>query len=104
ASDVGFGMPLTEETRNYLYIWIKRFTCWGVFGFAFAEGAWWLCLPGGIYALTLKAVALVLAILAIVFVLQNRGPGGEWIAGSAGSPVEAGHTSWRRMRHRLSES
>jgi small-conductance mechanosensitive channel len=104
ASDAGFGAPLTEETRNYLYIWIKRFTCWGVFGFAFAEGAWWLGMPGGIYALTLKAVALVLAILAIVFVLQNRGPGGEWIAGPAAPSAEARDTSWRRMRRRLSES
>jgi small conductance mechanosensitive channel len=103
ASDAGLGIPLTEETRNYLYIWIKRFTYWGVFGFALAEGAWWLGIPGGIYALALKAVALVLAILAIVFVLQNRGPAGEWIAGSAEPPGAAG-TSWRRMRHRLSES
>jgi small conductance mechanosensitive channel len=104
ASDAGLGIALTEETRNYLYIWIKRFTYWGVFGFAFAEGAWWLGIPGGIYALALKAVALVLAILAIVFVLQNRGPAGEWIAGPAEPPAETEYTSWRRMRRRLSES
>jgi len=104
ASDAGLGIPLTEETRNYLYIWVKRFTYWGVFGFAFAEGAWWLGIPGGIYALALKAVALVLAIFAIVVVLQNRGPAGEWIAGPDEPQDDAGHTSWRRMRRRLSES
>ena len=99
----GFGVPLTEETRNYLFIWIKRFTCWGVFGFAFAEGAWWLGMPGSIFALTLKAVALVMAILAIVFVLQNRGPVREWIAGPAEPGAEARSASWRIIRRRLSE-
>ena len=104
ASSSGFGVPLTEETRNYLYIWIKRFTCWSVFGFAFAEGAWWLGVPGGIYALTLKAVAFVLAILAIVFVLQNRGPVGEWVAGPFELTADARSASWRGVRRRLSES
>ncbi len=54
ADNIGFA-SVGEETRNYLYIWIKRFTCWSVFGFAVAEGAWWLGVPGGIYALMLTA-------------------------------------------------
>jgi moderate conductance mechanosensitive channel len=104
ASDVGFGISLTEETRNYLYIWIKRFTCLSVFGFAFAEGAWWLGIPGGIYALMLKAVALVLAILAILFVLQNRGAVSEWVAGPPELAAPAHPASWSRMRRRFAET
>lgn len=104
ANDVGFGIFLTEETRNYLYIWIKRFTCWGVFGLAFAEGAWWLGSPGGIYALMLKAVALVLAILAIVFVLQNRAAVSEWLGGPPEQTVAAPAANWRRLRRRLAET
>lgn len=93
-----------EETRNYLYIWIKRFTCWGVFGFAVAEGAWWLGVPGGIYALMLKGIALVLAVLAIAFVLQNRATISGWIAGTADLPADSGRASWRRLRRRLAET
>jgi small conductance mechanosensitive channel len=105
ASDAGIGLvAVTEETRNYLYIWIKRFTCWSVFGFAFAEGAWWLGIPGGIYALILKGVALVLAILAIVFLLQNRGAVSEWIAGPSELPEDARAAGWRRLRRRLAET
>jgi small-conductance mechanosensitive channel len=65
-------IPASEETRNYLLIWIRRFTCWGIFGYALAAATWWLGVPGGIYALLLKISGLVLAILGIVFILQNR--------------------------------
>src|SRR5258707_5560434 len=100
-SDPSIGLlPATEETRNYLYIWIKRFSCWGVFGFAFAEGAWWLGIPGGIYALMLKGIALVLAVLAIVFILQNRGAVSGWIAGPSQLPAAVPPPGWRRLRRR----
>jgi moderate conductance mechanosensitive channel len=105
ASDPFIGlMAMTEETRTYLYIWIKRFTCWSVFGFALAEGAWWLGIPGGIYALMLKGVALMLAVLAIVFVLQNRAAVSAWIAGPSELPTDARAMGWYRMRRRLAET
>jgi small-conductance mechanosensitive channel len=103
ADSSGF-LSASEETRNYLYIWIKRFTCWSVFGFAFAEGAWWLGVPGGIYALMLKGIALVLAVLAIAFVLQNRAPISGWIGGPADLPADARTANWRRLRRRLAET
>ena len=104
-SDDNIGLiSASEETRNYLYIWVKRFTCWSVFGFAIAEGAWWLGVPGGIYALMLKGVALVLAVLAIVFVLQNRATISGWIAGPADLPADSRTASWRRLRRRLAET
>jgi small conductance mechanosensitive channel len=103
ADSIGF-LSAGEETRNYLYIWIKRFTCWSVFGFAVAEGAWWLGVPGGIYALMLKGIALVLAVLVIVFVLQNRAPISGWIAGTTDVPADARTANWRRLRRRLAET
>jgi small conductance mechanosensitive channel len=103
ADSIGF-LSAGEETRNYLYIWIKRFTCWSVFGFAVAEGAWWLGIPGGIYALMLKGIALVLAVLAIVFVLQNRATISGWIGGPADLPADARTANWRRLRRRLAET
>jgi small-conductance mechanosensitive channel len=75
-------IPASEETRNYLLIWVRRFACWGIFGYALAAATWWLGVPGGIYALLLKTSGLVLAVLGIVFILQNRAVVARWIEGS----------------------
>jgi small conductance mechanosensitive channel len=91
-------VPLDAETRNYLYIWIRRFVLWAVFGFAVPEAAWWLGVPGAIYALMLNAVGLVLALLMIVFVLQNRAQIAGWIAGT---PTTA--SGWGRVRRSVAE-
>ena len=72
-------VPLDAETRNYLYIWTRRFVLWVVFGYAVPEAAWWLGAPGAIYALMLNVVGLVIGLLAIIFVLQNRGLVAKWI-------------------------
>jgi small conductance mechanosensitive channel len=91
-------VPLDAETRNYLYIWIRRFIFWAVFGYAVPEAAWWLGAPGAVYALMLNAVGLVLALLAIIFLLQNRAPIARWIAGP---PANA--SGWSRIRRSLAE-
>jgi small-conductance mechanosensitive channel len=104
-------LPLDEERRNYLYIWTKRFAGWAVYGYAVPAAAWWLGVPGALYALLLKTAALVLAILAVVFVLQNRAAVAGWIAGPAdpGPPLSAepgagpSAAGWRRMRKSLGE-
>lgn len=91
-------VPLDPETRNYLYIWARRFAFWTIFGYAVPEAAWWLGIPGALYALILNTTALVLAILAVIFLLQNRAPVSAWIAGEA-----AGPSGWTRARRSLGE-
>jgi small-conductance mechanosensitive channel len=93
-------IPLDEETRNYLYIWTKRFAGWAIFGYAVPEAAWWLGVPGALYALMLKLAAFVLAILAIIFTLQNRAAVARRIAGPADGAAPSG---WRRMRRSFGE-
>ena len=91
-------VPIDAETRNYLYIWVRRFTFWAIFGYAVPKAAWWLGVPGALYALMLKAVGLVLAVLAIIFLLQNRATVAVWIAGQM--PRASG---WARVRRSLGE-
>ncbi len=91
-------VPLGAETRNYLYIWVRRFIFWAIFGYAVPEAAWWLGAPGAVYALMLNVVGLVLALLAIIFLLQNRAPIARWIAGT---PAAA--SGWARIRGSLAE-
>ncbi|MGO9786270.1 MAG: mechanosensitive ion channel family protein [Stellaceae bacterium] len=94
--------PLGEETRHYLYIWARRFTNWTVYGLAAAACAWWLSAPGAIYAVLLRIVVLVLGVLAVVFVLQNRKPVADWLRGD---PAEEAARSpgWKLFRYRLAE-
>lgn len=93
-------VPAEEETRNYLLIWVRRFTCWGVFGYGITAAAWWLGVPGAIHALMLKIVGLGLSMLGIVFVLQNRQAIGACIAGEE---QQAG-SGWVRLRRHLGET
>ena len=91
-------VPLDPENRNYLYIWIRRFVFWTIFGYAVPEAAWWLGAPGAIYALMLNVVGLILALLTIIFILQNRVQIGKWIAGA---PAAA--SGWGRARRAIAE-
>ena len=95
----GILIPAGEETRTYLLIWIRRFTCWGIFGYAIASAGWWLGASGSVYALMLKTSVLVLAILGIVFILQNRAPVARWIHGSD----RAESVGLIRLRSRIAE-
>ncbi|MDE2229968.1 MAG: mechanosensitive ion channel family protein [Alphaproteobacteria bacterium] len=90
---------LGEETRNYLYIWIRRFANFGLYGFAVAGCAWWLSVPGAIYAILLRIVVLVLGMLAIIFVLQNKTAVALWLRGPPSNA--AGRRGWRLLRQRL---
>ena len=90
---------LGAETRHYLYIWIRRFTTWAAYGYAASVGAWWLGAVGAIDGLLLRITVLVLAILAIIFVLQNRGAVATWLRAD-----EGGDRGWRMLRNRLAET
>jgi moderate conductance mechanosensitive channel len=101
---------LSEETRNYLYIWARRFTNWAIYGFGVAAVAWWLGVPGAIYALLLRGTVLVLAILSIIFVLQNRTTvagmlrGRESQGGKGASAPAPDGQGWRLLRQRLADT
>ncbi|HEV2546744.1 MAG TPA: mechanosensitive ion channel domain-containing protein [Stellaceae bacterium] len=97
---------LGEETRNYLYIWVRRFTNWAIYGYALATASWWLGIPGAIYVLLLRGTLLVLGVLSVVFVLQNRAAVAEFLRGKPPGPGESaaqGH-GWRLLRQRLADT
>ena len=91
-------LPISAETRNYLYIWVKRFTYWGFYGYAVPEAAWWLGIPGPLYTLMLNLVGLVLALLAIIFLLHNRSAIADWIGGDGLTA-----SGWSRVRRTLAD-
>jgi small conductance mechanosensitive channel len=91
---------LGDETCNYLYIWIRRFAYSAAIGYAASTGAWWLGAPSAIVGLLIRVSILALAILAIIFVLQNRNAVAGWLRGDDGR-VKGG---WRSARRRFAET
>jgi moderate conductance mechanosensitive channel len=94
---------LGDETRNYLYIWARRFANWAIYGYALATAAWWLGVPGAIYVLLLRGTLLVLGVLSVIFVLQNRAPVAEFLRGKP-TPADDGGHGWRLLRQRLGDT
>jgi small-conductance mechanosensitive channel len=92
--------PASEETREYLYIWMRRFAYWAAYGYAVSVSAWYFHAPGAIDGLLMRLSVLVLAILAIIFVLQNRAPVSAWLRGGD----RAEEIRWRALRNRLGET
>ena len=67
-------LPLGGEAAALVYGWVRRFAVTAVLGYFLIEIARLLGLPGSAYLLLLRVLGLVLALLAIVFILRVRGP------------------------------
>jgi moderate conductance mechanosensitive channel len=98
-----------EETRNYLYIWARRFTSWAVYGYALATVVWWLGVPGAVYVVVLRVTMLVLGVLSVIFVLQNRTAVAEMLRGQPGDDGQgngavARGRGWLLLRQRLADT
>jgi small conductance mechanosensitive channel len=89
----------SAETRAYLYIWLRRFAIWTAYGYAISVAAWWLGTPGTIDGLLERITVFVLAVLAVIFILQNRSAVAEWLRGDGG-----GALGWRVLRNRLADT
>lgn len=72
-------LPLGEESAHYVMIWIRRFVALGIYGFAILDITFLIGLPVSIYQLFERVLGLVLAGLAVVFVLQNRIAVADWL-------------------------
>lgn len=74
-------LKIDDETAQYLYIWVRRITGLGVYGY-FAVGiAGFLGLSDPAQGFLLKLVSLALALLAIMLILQNRKSVAGYIGG-----------------------
>ena len=65
---------LSDESANYAYIWVRRISAVGVYGWYIAAAAGALGLPVAGVAVALKLVGLVLVAQAVMLILQLRLP------------------------------
>ncbi len=77
-------LPMGGETANYLFIWTRRLVVVGVSGYFLAEAALLLGLPAGGYAGLLRMVGLLVGLMGVLFLLQNREVVAHWLRGEGG--------------------
>ncbi|MCZ6813491.1 MAG: mechanosensitive ion channel [Alphaproteobacteria bacterium] len=88
-------LPISDETANYLYLWVRRLVRIFVYTFFFLKAAQLAGLPDPAYGSLVYLVGFVLVAFLEVFVLQNRAPVAAAIRGRGQS---AGGTGGLRAR------
>jgi len=74
-------LPLDNESVQYLYIWVRRIAGLGVYGYFILEAALLLGLPDSLYFFFLKFLGLLITLMTVILVLQNRSAVAGWLHG-----------------------
>jgi small conductance mechanosensitive channel len=76
---------LGDETAHYLYIWISRVSVVGMFGYFAIQIAGFLGLAGPAQSFLFKLIGLLLALLFVMLIMQNRRSVAQLIGGREGA-------------------
>ncbi len=79
-------LPLDNESVQYLYIWTRRVVRLGVYSYFILEAALILGLPSSLYVFLLKFLGLIIALMAVMLIMQNRANVTEWLRGDHAGP------------------
>jgi len=79
-------IPIKDVDANYLFIWVRRLTELTVYGFALVQISQILGLPLEGVSAFLKIIGLFVALMLIVFILQNRNLVVNLLRGTKDSP------------------
>jgi small conductance mechanosensitive channel len=94
---------LSDETANYLDIWIHRLLRIAVYGYFGLQALGFLGLPPATYETLLRLLGLSVTVLFIVVIMQNRTTVADFIRGR--KPDEAPHEGGRHMLlHRFAQT
>lgn len=95
-------LPLNDGTARYAYVWVRRFANIAVYGFFILAAGLQLGLaPAGHGGLT-KALGLVLATMAVIFILQNRRDVADWLRNGS-KALAAKDAAFRGLRNRFAD-
>ncbi len=72
---------IENETAKYLYIWVRRIVSLAIYGYFILEASLLLGLPASLYVSLQKLLGLIITLMAIILVLQNRSCVAEWLRG-----------------------
>lgn len=65
-------IPIGDETANYSFVWIRRLTNWTIYGYFIIQAALPLGLPAAAQTALMKLLGLIVALLLVMLLLQNR--------------------------------
>ena len=88
-------VPIKDVDANYLFIWTRRLTEVTVYGYALVQISQFLGLPNEGAETFLKIIGLFIALLLVVFILQNRNLVASWLRGT---DLKAGTASPIRIK------
>ena len=80
-------IPASDESAHYWFLWIRRLSAVGVYGYLSVETALLLGLPPTIHKVSLDLLGLIVLSMLIVVVQQNRQEVAAKIAGSQSTTV-----------------
>ena len=93
-------LRMRDETAGYWFVWLRRFVWLTVYGYALADSALLLGLPGAAYEILAKIIGTSIAILLVILILQNRTLTASWIRGT---PKEGGSQGLYVLRSRFAD-
>ena len=88
-------LPMGDETASYLQVWLKRFTLVAVYGYFLLSAGLMLGLARSAYDVLLTLLSLILTGMMVVFILQQRQPVRDLIAGRRGATSTLGNLRLR---------
>ncbi len=91
-------VALDDEGATYSYLWWRRFTTVAVYGYFLVRTGWILGLSQSAFVFLGNLLGLLIAGMAIVFVLQVRAPVARVLRGARDET-----TTFRRLRRHLSD-
>ncbi|HUN51170.1 MAG TPA: hypothetical protein VMU42_08630, partial [Candidatus Sulfotelmatobacter sp.] len=91
-------VPLLDETAAYLDIWLHRLVLIAVYGFLALQAGAALGMPHGVHLALFNLFGLLLTLLLIAFVLQNRQAIARGLRGRPAEPDEV-PDPFHRLRH-----
>lgn len=87
-----------DETAVRAYVWVRRLVVAGVYGYFLIQSAFVLGLPLAAYGALLKLLGLLIAVMLVALILQNRADVAEWLRGNPLSGNGNAHEAAERER------
>ncbi len=74
-------LPLADESAAYLFVWCTRLSAFIVFGFFLSQAALYLDVPKGSVHAFSSFIGLMITLMVVIIVLQNRAQVSSWLRG-----------------------
>jgi small-conductance mechanosensitive channel len=99
-------MPVSDETAAYVTVWVRRIAVVAIAGYAVAEAGLLFGLPWAAYDAILRVALLVVSLLLVIVILQNRHAVSDALRApplAEGDEPDRARRAFRGLRDRLAE-